>query len=79
MMTMQANTVSGSKRPCAWLMIRPIPCSAPSISATSAPMIAKPNAVCRLAMIQVIADGIVTCRATCSGDAPSTRTLAIRF
>ncbi len=42
-------------------------------------MMAKPNAVCRLAMIQVSADGIVTCRATCSGEAPSTLTLATRF
>ena len=42
-------------------------------------MMAKPNAVCRLAMIQVSADGIVTWRATWSGEAPSTLTLATRF
>ena len=40
---------------------------------------AKPNAVCRLAMIQVNAEGIVTCRATCSGEAPRTLTFATRF
>jgi hypothetical protein len=42
-------------------------------------MIAKPNAVCRLAMIHVSAEGIVTCRATCRGEAPSTFTFATRF
>ena len=42
-------------------------------------MMAKPNAVCRLAMIHVSADGMVTCRATCSGEAPRTFTFATRF
>src|SRR6476620_5487944 len=79
MITMQAKTVFGSKVPWAWLMIRPMPLCAPSTSATSAPTLAKPKAVCTLAMIHVMAEGIVTCVATWNGDAPSTRTLAMRF
>ena len=70
MIAMPAKTVFGSSRPWAWLMTRPIPRCEPSTSPTSAPMMAKPKAVCRLAMIQVSAEGMVTWRATCSGEAP---------
>ena len=37
---------------------------------------AKPKALCRLAMIQVRADGTMTCRMICICEAPSTLALA---
>ena len=42
-------------------------------------MTEKPKATCRLAMIQVSAEGMTTWRMTCQRDAPRTRTLATRL
>lgn len=71
-----ANTPLGSKLFWAVLMTSPSPLWAPSTSPTRAPTMAKPKAVCRLAMIQVSAEGTTTWRTTCIGEAPSTRALA---
>src|SRR5882724_2948217 len=57
MISIAANTPSGSKLFWAVAMTRPSPFWAPRNSPTMAPMIEKPKATCRLAMIQVSADG----------------------
>ena len=60
MMSIAANTPLGSKLFWAVAMTRPRPFWAPRNSPTMAPMMEKPKATCRLAMIQVIAEGSTT-------------------
>ena len=62
MMSIAANTPLGLKLFCAVAITSPRPFWAPRNSPTIAPMIAKPNATCRLAMIQVSAEGSTTWR-----------------
>src|SRR5207248_8881749 len=76
MMTMAPKTPSGLKLFCEVAMTRPSPFWAPRNSPTIAPMIEKPKATCRLAMIQTSADGTTTTRTTCHRDAPSTQAIA---
>ena len=59
-----------SKLFCEVRISRPSPWLAPRISPTSAPMSAKPKLMCRLARIQVNAEGSTTWRVTCQREAP---------
>ena len=65
MMSIAANTPLGLKLFCAVAITSPRPFWAPRNSPTIAPMIANPKATCRLAMIQVSAEGTTTWRVTC--------------
>jgi len=74
---MAANTPLALNVPWAVEIKRPMPCRAPRNSPTTAPTRAKPKLTCRLARIQLIADGITTARVICSGEAPRIWALAI--
>src|ERR1700694_3673424 len=78
-MTIPARTPFMSKLFWELLISSPRPWLAPRISPTRAPIRAKPKLMCRLARIQVKADGRTTCRVTCSREAPRIRALEIRL
>src|SRR5450759_3243400 len=77
--TMQASTPLWLKLPWADLIRLPSPRSAPRNSPTMAPMIANPKLTCRLARIQVNADGMTTSVVIFQREAPSSLALAIRL
>jgi len=70
MITMAAYISAVSCTPRAVRMMNPLPLRAPMNSATMAPTMAKLSEICRLAKIQLMAEGMMTCRVMAQGLAP---------